>query len=343
MSISPLRLGTRRIEFPFVLAPMAGITDSAFRTLMKELGAGVVVSELVSSHGMMHRSGRTMDLLRFDERERPVGLQLFGESADVLAPAAVEVERLGADFVDLNLGCPVPKVVKRGAGAALLRDPVRLERVLKSIVRHLSIPLTIKIRAGWDEDEKNAPDCVKAASEAGVGWVAIHGRTRVQGYSGSADWDLIARCREVSGVPIIGNGDIVSAEEAVARLRETGCAGVMIGRGVLRNPWIFEEIRSLVEGRRTDRPAYDIVALLARHRCLLEETPDGARHGAITLRKFAAWYSHGYPGSATFRRAVFCAPTLDDVERLSREFYATVRHIPITEKGVEFFLRSGHG
>lgn len=337
-----LRLGSRAVEFPFVLAPMAGITDTVFRTLMKEQGAGVVVSELVSCHGILHRSGKTFDLLAFDEVERPVGLQIFGEDEDVLVPGAQAIERLGADFVDLNFGCPVPKVVKKGAGAAMLRDPRRLERVLKAVRARIGIPLTIKIRAGWDDSEKNAPDVVSAAAEAGCAWVAIHGRTRLQGYAGRADWDLIGRCVQVGALPIIGNGDVITAEEALARKAETGCAGVMIGRGALRNPWIFAQIRALMDGRRLDPMTFDVVELLKRHRQLLDRRGQ-ARTGAICLRKFAAWYSHGYPNSAHFRREIFQAPTLDDVERRAVEFYETVRHIPITEKGVEFFLSSGHG
>lgn len=338
-----LRIGPHTIDFPFVLAPMAGITDTVFRSLMKEHGAGVVVSELVSCHGIINNSGKTFDLLAFDEVERPVGLQIFGEDEDILGAGAAAIERLGADFVDLNFGCPVQKVVKKGAGAAMLRDPRRLERVLKSVRRHITIPLTIKIRAGWDDSERNAPDVVKAAAEAGVTWVAIHGRTRLQGYSGQADWDLIARCKQAAGsFQVIGNGDILTAEEAIRRQTESGCDGVMIGRGALRNPWIFDEIRALKRGERLDPATFDVIELLRRHRQLLDRR-GLVRTSAIVLRKFAAWYSHGYPKSAVFRRQIFQAPTLDEVEALSVAFYETVRHIPMTEKGCEFFLNSGHG
>lgn len=336
------RLGPFEIESPFVLAPMAGVTDTVFRTLMRRMGAAVVTSELVSCHGMHYGSKKTYDLLRFQPCERPVGLQIFGEEPEALARAAAEIERLGADFVDLNLGCPVPKVTGLGGGAAMLRDPMALERTLKVMRRAISIPLSIKIRTGWDDQEKNAPDCVKAASEAGVAWVTIHGRTREQGYSGRADWDFIARCKAVSGVPVIGNGDVATAEGALNRLHQSGCDAVMIGRGALRNPWIFQEIRAIQEGRRLSDDVYDVVALLKEHRRLIDELLQG-NHGAIMLRKFAAWYSHGYPGSSSFRFRVFQARTLDEVERLSLEFFESVRHIPIHSKSTEFFMTSGHG
>lgn len=338
-----LRIGSHTVDFPFVLAPMAGITDTVFRTLMKERGAGVVVSELVSCHGILHNSGKTFDLLAFDDVERPVGLQIFGEDEDVMGPGAAVVERLGADFVDLNFGCPVPKVVKKGGGAAMLRDPRRLERVLKAVRRHITIPLTIKIRTGWDESERNAVDVIHAAAEAGVTWVAMHGRTRTQGYAGKADWDFIAACKQAAGsFQIIGNGDVLSAEEALRRKAESGCDGVMIGRGALSNPWIFDELRALERGEKLDPKTFDVVELLRRHRQLLDRR-GASRTSAIVLRKFAAWYSHGYPNSAPFRRQIFQAATLDQVEDLAVAFYESVRHIPITEKGCETFLSSGHG
>lgn len=338
-----LRIGPYSLDFPFVLAPMAGITDRVFRTLMKERGAGVVVSELVSCHGMLHNSVKTFELLGFDEIQRPVGLQIFGEDENILGAGAAVIERLGADFVDINLGCPVPKVVKKGAGAAMPRDPRRLERVLRGVRKQISIPLTIKIRTGWDESERNAVEVISAAAEAGCAWVAMHGRTRTQGYAGRADWDFIAACkRAIGSYQLIGNGDVLSADEALKRKAESGCDGIMIGRGALSNPWIFEELRALARGERLDPKTFDVVALLRRHRALLDER-GATRTAAIVLRKFAAWYSHGYPNSAPFRRQIFQAPTLDEVESLATSFFDSVKHIPITEKGCETFLSAGHG
>jgi len=325
-----------------MLAPMAGVTDSPFRILMRELGAGVLISELVSCQGIVRRAKKTLDMLRFSDRERPLGLQIFGDDSFSLAQAAGEVERLGADFVDLNLGCPVPKVVKKGGGVAWMRSPSKLEAMVRMVRRAVAIPVTVKMRAGWDDAERNAPDCTKAVSEAGVAWVAIHGRTRAQGYQGKADWELIARCKQVSGVPVVGNGDIMTAEGALERLSTSGCDGVMIGRGILRDPWLFARIRALRSGGSSRDVRGDFVSLLRRHRQLLEEA-GGGRTAAMHLRKFAAWYSHGYPRSAPFRRQIFLVPTLDDVESLAVSFFESVRHLDVEDKESLFFMSSGHG
>ena len=226
---------------PFVLAPMAGITDMPFRAFMKSMGAGVVVSELVSANGIKYGGENTLKLLDYEESERPVGLQLFGEDPQVLADAARKVQELGADFVDLNFGCPVKKVVQKGGGSAVLKDIPHLQKILRAVKSAITIPLTIKIRTGWDQNQRNAVEVIKVAHDEGIAWVAIHGRTRSQGYSGSADWEFIASIKAVSPIPIIGNGDITTAEMAVNRLRQSQCDGVMIGRGCLKNPWIFQE------------------------------------------------------------------------------------------------------
>lgn len=343
---------------PFVLAPMSGITDTIYRQMMRAMGAGVVVSELVSCHGILQGNRRTLDLLRFDECERPVGIQVFGDDPQVLGSAARAVEALGPDFVDLNLGCPVPKVVSKGGGAAMLKDPARLETVLRSMRRHFSIPLSVKIRAGWDSGSITAPDCVRAASEAGCLWVAIHGRTREQGYSGLPDWELIRQCKQVSGIPVIGNGDVTSARQAVGHLVEGDCDAVMIGRGALRNPWIFAEARARFEalapvlgdgapGVPTPPAAHGggssrFLDLLAVHCRLLSANPWYA-NPLLHMRKFAAWYSHGYPGSAAFRREVFVAPTIDAVFDLARRFFEPLADVPVEAKDEALFMRSGHG
>src|SRR6478736_3740759 len=236
-----VKLGPFDIEHPFILAPMAGITNSPFRRLMRRRQSALVVSELVSATGIEYASQKTFDLLRFHEEERVVGLQIFGEETEHLVKACQYVEKQGADFVDLNLGCPVPKVVKKGAGSAMCRDPISLGKTLEAMVKSVKIPVTIKIRTGWDSETKNALDVVKAATDAGVRWVAIHGRTRAQGYSGDADWDFIGNIKAKSSIPIIGNGDIATGEQAVARVRDYGVDAVLIGRGALRNPFIFEQ------------------------------------------------------------------------------------------------------
>src|SRR6476469_8941538 len=202
---------------------------------MLSMQSSMVVSELVSANGIEYAGQRTLDLLRFHEEERVVGLQIFGEDTELLCKASQYVEKLGADFVDLNLGCPVPKVVKKGAGSAICRDPISLGRTLEAMVKGVKIPVTIKIRTGWDSQSRNALEVVKVAADAGVAWVAIHGRTRAQGYSGLADWDFIADVKAKSPLPIIGNGDILTAEHAVEKMKTYGVDAVLIGRAALRN------------------------------------------------------------------------------------------------------------
>jgi tRNA-dihydrouridine synthase B len=226
---------------PFVLAPMAGITDMPFRRLMKRLGAGVVISEFVSAHAVTSSSPRLSKYLAYHEDERPVGLQLFGGDPDVLLQAARIVQDRGFDFVDINLGCPVPKVTRKGGGSAWLCHLTDLGQMLSQLRHGLRIPLTIKIRTGWDHASINAHEVVRIAQEEGVDAVAIHGRTRAQGYSGLANWDLIADVKSQTRLSIVGNGDLISGPLAAARLADSGCDAVMIGRGALKNPWIFQE------------------------------------------------------------------------------------------------------
>lgn len=226
---------------PFFLAPMAGITDMPFRRLMKRLGAGVVISEFVSSHAVVHGGPRVQRYLNFHEDERPVGLQIFGGDEVVMCEAAKKIEALGVDFVDINLGCPVPKVTKKRGGSAWLCHPVDLGRMLGMLRKSIKIPLTIKIRTGWDAGSVNAKEIIRIAAQEGVDLVAIHGRTRAQGYAGSADWDLMGELIASATIPVVANGDIISGPQAMARLFQSKAFGVMIGRGALKNPWIFAE------------------------------------------------------------------------------------------------------
>ncbi|SVE56906.1 uncharacterized protein METZ01_LOCUS509760, partial [marine metagenome] len=223
-------------------APMAGITDICFRQLMDEMEAGVLVSELVSAKGLLYNSKKTHRMIEIHQKPKSlVGIQLFGESENDIISAAHFVKEAGAAFVDINLGCPVNKVVKKGCGAALMRDPAYLETFLTKIKRRIDLPLTVKMRTGWSHDELTIHECVRAANNSGCEWVVIHGRTRAQGYEGQADWDLIAEVKQSAKIPIIGNGDIRTAQQAQALLNHFGVDAVMIGRGALRNPWIFKE------------------------------------------------------------------------------------------------------
>lgn len=340
-----LRLGSRVLNNPYVLAPMAGITNAPFRLLMKELGAGVVISELISATGMEYESRKTFDLCHYFEEERPVGLQIFGENAEHLSVAARKLELRGVDFVDINLGCPVPKVVSKGGGAAMLKDPMKLYQTLRQVREAIQIPLTIKIRTGWDSCSINASESVHAGAEAGVEWVAVHGRTRAQGYEGHADWDLIAKIKEKSPVPIIGNGDVLTAEQAVRRLKESGCDGIMIGRGALRDPFIFRKIAEL-EGREVPKADWDYWRMISRHIELLKSCY-GTFHVGIQLRKFLTWYSAGIEGASNFRKELYEQPNdelgTERVIELGKRFFDK----PGVEKQSSFlkdpFLKGGHG
>ncbi|QPJ61227.1 MAG: transcriptional regulator [Candidatus Nitronauta litoralis] len=323
----------------FWLAPMAGITHAPYRQLMDEQGAGVIISELVSTKGLRYGSVKTVQMIRVHENpETIIGIQLFGEEALDYIAVTDQVAQAGADFIDINLGCPVKKVVKKGCGAALMRDPLHLEKFLSQIRKNICLPLTVKMRTGWNQKELNIRDCVKAAENAGCEWVAIHGRTREQAYAGKADWELIADVKQGASIPIIGNGDIRSAEKAQTLLEETGVDAVMIGRGALRNPWIFRQcLGETINGFSLAAP------LLHRYRDLLATTFDN-RLKAMFLRKQAMWLAHGYPGAAQFRRGVFQLPTADEVIALAEEFFNSVAHLPtpVFEES-EAFMMGGHG
>ena len=303
--IPPIQLGPFQLEHPFILAPMAGITHSAFRRLMRRLQSSMVISELISADGIEYVSHRTLDLLGFHEEERVLGIQIFGEDTGILTRACQKVESTGADFVDLNLGCPVPKVVNKGAGSAMCRDPIALGKTLTAMVKSVKIPVTIKIRTGWDSTARNALDVVHAATDAGVSWVAIHGRTRAQAYSGEADWDFMGNIKAKSSIPILGNGDITTPEGAVARVKDYGMDAVLIGRGALRNPFIFEQSLALWQGESYAKPSGDrYLELIQDLRGLLQETHP-LKNAMIHARKFLAWYATGFPGCHEFRSRVF--------------------------------------
>lgn len=327
---------------PFVLAPMAGITDKAFRTLMREMGCGVVITELVSATGLKYESQKTYQLMEFDEVQRPLGIQLFGESPEIIAEGAKKSQDFGADFIDLNFGCPVPKVVKKGAGAAVLKDPQALAEILRKVKAAITIPLTIKIRTGWDQDSRNASEVVNIAASEGVTWVTIHGRTRAQGYTGFADWDFIKTIKQNAKIPVIGNGDIHSAAQAVDRLHVSGCDAVMIGRGCLKNPYIFSQANSLWKAQQPQnkkRPYTEILASLSEG---LERSYD-QRLVKIQLRKFAMWFSAGFPDSSQFRKEIFTEDELPRLKTSIESYFFRVQNLPMRDTSSEAFLMGGHG
>ena len=332
---SPVQEGLLpRARNAFWLAPMAGITDVCFRQLMDEMNAGVLISELVSAKGLFYNSEKTRKMMRVHPNEKSItGIQLFGESTDDIIRASELVEASGADFVDINLGCPVKKVVKKGCGAALLRDPAYLEKFLTTIKKGIRIPLTVKMRTGWNHDELTIHECVQAAYNSGCEWVAIHGRTRAQGYEGEADWNLIAEVKAQAQIPIIGNGDIRSAEQARRRLMESRVDAVMIGRGALRNPGIFNESIGLVN----DCSSLNIIQ---RYHKNLHEYYD-TRFSLILLRKFSAWLAFGNPGAANFRKNMFECITTSEVMEKVEEFFQNERPSQFDDN--EEFLMGGHG
>ncbi|MCB0362080.1 MAG: tRNA-dihydrouridine synthase, partial [Bdellovibrionales bacterium] len=316
-------------------------TDSPFRSFMREMGCGAVVTELVSANGLHYDSEKTRKLMSYEESQRPVGIQIFGENEIHLAHAAQTSEEMGVDFVDINFGCPVPKVVNKGAGSATLRDLVKLARVLRSVKSAVSIPVTIKIRTGWDEKNRNSDEVVRIAHEEGITWVGIHGRSRAAGYSGRADWEYIKNIKEGSKIPILGNGDISTAKIAVERLRDSGCNGVMIGRGCLKNPWIFREANDLSFGRETETKR-DFVSLVSRLNHYLEGFyPE--RIVLLQLKKFSAWFSSGYPNSSHFRRDLFSSEKREELMDRILEYFEGIKSLSQTDTSNEPFLMGGHG
>ena len=343
---------------PFVLAPMAGITDRPFRTFMRKMGCGVVITELVSANGIEYKNDKTARLMLFDEIQRPFGVQLFGEDPETVASAAQYAVEKGADFIDLNFGCPVPKVVKKGAGSAILKDLPRVEQMFRVVKAAINVPLTVKIRTGWDQDTRNAEKVAEIAYNEGLTWVAIHGRTRAQAYTGQADWDYIAEVKAKSKLPILGNGDINSAQTAVRRMRETGVDGVMIGRGCLKNPWIFRESMALYRKEQgltsapvsSDMNQQENQFLTEKNMVrLLHELHDDflrcsdERITMLQIKKFASWYSSGYPGASNFRKAVFQTKSLPETFDLTSTYFAGLDSLQQVDTSGEAFLMGGHG
>lgn len=340
---SSFNLGPFKVEHPFILAPMAGITNSAFRRLMRRMNSPIVISELVSANGLEYNSQRTKDLLAFQKDEHLIGLQIFGERPELLVKACQYVESLGADFVDLNLGCPVKKVVRDGAGCAMTRDLSLLSQVLEKMVRAVKIPVTIKIRTGWNEQNKNAHEVVQVAYEAGVSWVAIHGRTRAQAYEGLADWNYIGEVKSKAKLPIIGNGDITTPEKAVEAYQKSGVDAILIGRGALRNPFLFQQCRNLLLTGTYDKPnEEDYLRLIFSQREIIQDslTP---RRALLHAKKFLSWYSAGFRNSSEFRRHLFSLQSVDEVWSEAEKFFtanALARNLDFL---AEPFLMGGHG
>ena len=314
-------IGKVRLDNPTVLAPMAGVTDLAFRLLAKEMGCGLVVSEMVSAKGLLYENCRTRDLMQIDPRERPTAIQLFGSVPAELAEAARRVAATGADIIDFNMGCPTHKIVKNGEGSALLRSVGKAAAILKAMVQAVDIPVTVKIRTGWDAASINVVEVAKALEQSGVSAIAVHARTREQFYSGTADWSLIRQVKQAVQVPVIGNGDVRTVQDAQRMLGETGCDAVMVGRAACGNVWIFRQIAAWLE--RGELPAGPTLAeksqTLMRHLDMLIELK-GSHIAIREMRRHAASYVKGYPKSAELRTRFNQAMSSADFEMILSEY-----------------------
>lgn len=315
-----MRIGTVELKQNIILAPMAGVTDLPFRLLCKEQGAGLVCTEMVSAKAISFHNKNTIPLLEISEEEHPVSLQLFGADPDIISEMAAYIEKRPFDILDINMGCPVPKVVGNGEGSALMKRPDLVEQIVTKTVRAIKKPVTVKIRKGFTEDTVNAVEIARIAEASGASAVAVHGRTREQYYTGKADWDIIRQVKEAVSIPVIGNGDVDTPEKAKQMLEETGCDGIMVGRGARGNPWIFREIRSYLEsGRIPDRPSKkEIRDMMLRH-TRMEIEYKGEYTGIREMRKHIAWYTTGFPNSAKLRGMLNEVESYDEMERILME------------------------
>ena len=315
-----LKIGNVTLPNKWILAPMAGVSDLPFRLLCHEAGAGLTCMEMISAKAIYFRNKATDEMMAIDPEEGQVSLQLFGSDPDIMGAMAQKIEERPFSILDINMGCPVPKVVNNGEGSALMKDPALAGKIIRSVSSSVSKPVTVKIRKGFDDDHVNAVEMAKVAEENGAAAVAVHARTRMQYYSGKADWDIIRQVKEAVTIPVIGNGDVDCYESACRMLDETGCDGVMIGRAAQGNPWIFAELVAKSEGREWNKPTREEVAkMILRHAAMLIDCK-GEYIGSREMRKHAAWYTKGYKGSSQFRGKLNEAESLEDLKRLMDDF-----------------------
>lgn len=318
--IRTLQIGNVTLENNLILAPMAGVSDLPFRLLCREQGAGLVCMEMVSAKAILYKNRNTEELLAIDPGEHPVSLQLFGSDPDIISEIAKQIEERPFDILDLNMGCPVPKVVNNGDGSALMKNPRLVGEIIEKTARAIKKPLTVKIRKGFDDAHVNAVELAHIAQESGAAAVAVHGRTREQYYAGHADWDIIRQVKEAVSIPVIGNGDIRTPEDVAAMAEQTGCDGYMIARGAEGNPWIFRQILHYFEtGEHLSRPDFsEVTEMLLRH-AKMQIDCKGDYTGIREIRKHAAWYTAGYRNSSKLRGRINEVENYEQLEALFRE------------------------
>jgi tRNA-dihydrouridine synthase B len=336
-----MKIGSVDLASPFAVAPMAGMTDTAFRRLVKRHGGcGLVVTEMVSAEGLVRGIDRTLEYAEYTEEERPVSIQIFGGDPEKMAAAAQIVEGMGADIVDVNMGCPVPKIAKHNAGCSLMREPAHAATVIAAMAKAVTIPVTVKMRAGWNDAERNAPVLARMVEDAGAAAVAVHGRTAAQSYSGAADWDIVAGIADALSIPVFGSGDCVEPEQVIARMR-AGVDGVLVGRGVLRNPWILAQARDIAAGlpprlvTMADRGQFllDYIELLRNERVRDGDgefqipTPESHLHSqhdrwiVNKLRALGSWYTKGLDGGSHLRTSINSAISLPALCEIIEGFF----------------------
>lgn len=320
------KIGNVQINGPIVLAPMAGISNSAYRRIIKEMGADLIYAEMVSDKAIVYNNEKTLDLLKMTEEERPISQQIFGSDKESFVKAAKIIEQtMDCDIIDINMGCPVPKVAVRAqAGSALLKNPEKIGEIVKAVVEAVSVPVTVKIRSGWDEKSINAIEVAKICEKAGAKAIAVHARTRAQGYSGKADWSIIKAVKEAVTIPVIGNGDVTSPELAKKMLDDTGCDAVMIGRGVLGNPWLIKQTKEYLETGETHTYPSDKekIDMIKRHYSLLiQDKPE--KLALLEIRSHAIWYLKGMPGSAQIKNEICKAKSTQEIFEILENFNDT--------------------